>query len=762
MKKAMKDAITVSHVDNGKQKSGFSFRQAAVSLLLLWGFTLASFFSVTDLTDRLLLMAIDAVALVLIHLFKGRKKTEGLVLPVGGALIAALILIQYTSVIRQALTVLNQIIDIWNVRYDDCLLSFETVGNSNHTFYFWVILVLAVSLASTYMVSGGKVIAVSVCACVFSIFSVAFGLGTGPAVVLLLLMGWLGVYAINVSEGPNLFKTMLFLCCPPVLLLVLVLILTGGLLTDGMAGTTERLKENVRTFRYGTDPLPGGDLTKEGTLLADDSATLRVTFESPEAIYLKGYVGSVYTGTGWETIKKINYTGDNAGILDWLKGRGLDPLCQYSEFISMADPENYSSNLRTVTVENLGASRAYVYVPEAAAGVPDGASEEMDWYLNGKGIRGTGSYSFQYLSSQPAPWRLAVEGTADSAFEEAENVYAGFAKEQYTQIDDEMRALMNEVFFGDETWNSDTSVLSLTSRIRTILSEKEIYMDFPQKDAYSEDKIYQFLVENHTGNSMSYASAAVMAFRSQGIPARYAEGYYLTDEEAEAMSDAGTLEVTLTGENAHAWAEIYMEEVGWVPIEVTPGYYNGDTAGSDLIVIPMGNQGDASEERVPIPSEGSGAEDENTGDDAPVFTGENALFLLLLILYILFALWILLEIQRYIRRRRREARLTDSNQRIRIPAVSAWIVTLLKIAGIPENHNKPMERAEDAASLDGLTVYGYKKTVETLQKVYYSECELDLAELRTLSVFTEDLEEAVKAQKTSLREKLKRRYRQAL
>ena len=26
--------------------------------------------------------------------------------------------------------------------------------------------------------------------------------------------------------------------------------------------------------------------------------------------------------------------------------------------------------------------------------------------------------------------------------------------------------------------------------------------------------------------------------------------------------------------NAHAWVEIYLENIGWVPVEMTPGYTN--------------------------------------------------------------------------------------------------------------------------------------------------------------------------------------------
>ncbi|MDO5778326.1 MAG: transglutaminase family protein [Eubacteriales bacterium] len=51
------------------------------------------------------------------------------------------------------------------------------------------------------------------------------------------------------------------------------------------------------------------------------------------------------------------------------------------------------------------------------------------------------------------------------------------------------------------------------------------------------------------------------------MPARYAEGYYLSAD----ASAPGT--VTLTGKDAHAWAEVYFDGVGWLPLDTTPSHY---------------------------------------------------------------------------------------------------------------------------------------------------------------------------------------------
>ena len=52
-------------------------------------------------------------------------------------------------------------------------------------------------------------------------------------------------------------------------------------------------------------------------------------------------------------------------------------------------------------------------------------------------------------------------------------------------------------------------------------------------------------------------------FREAGIPARYVEGYKIRADQWRL----GKAQVT--DYEAHAWTEIYIEHIGWIPVEVT-------------------------------------------------------------------------------------------------------------------------------------------------------------------------------------------------
>ena len=72
-----------------------------------------------------------------------------------------------------------------------------------------------------------------------------------------------------------------------------------------------------------------------------------------------------------------------------------------------------------------------------------------------------------------------------------------------------------------------------------------------------------FLRESDRGYCVHFATAAVVLLRAAGVPARYVTGYMVTASAQE--------QVTVTGENAHAWAEYYDPGLdAWLILEATP------------------------------------------------------------------------------------------------------------------------------------------------------------------------------------------------
>ena len=71
--------------------------------------------------------------------------------------------------------------------------------------------------------------------------------------------------------------------------------------------------------------------------------------------------------------------------------------------------------------------------------------------------------------------------------------------------------------------------------------------------------------QTHAGYCTFFATAATLCLREMGIPARVAAGYRVTRwDPKQQLYLAGA-------EGAHAWVEVPIQGIGWVPVDVTPG-----------------------------------------------------------------------------------------------------------------------------------------------------------------------------------------------
>lgn len=80
----------------------------------------------------------------------------------------------------------------------------------------------------------------------------------------------------------------------------------------------------------------------------------------------------------------------------------------------------------------------------------------------------------------------------------------------------------------------------------------------------ADNPIERFLLETRTGHCEYFASAMVLMLRSQGIPARFVTGYL--------GGEYNPLEgyYVVRQNNAHAWVEAYLPDLGWQSFDPTP------------------------------------------------------------------------------------------------------------------------------------------------------------------------------------------------
>ncbi|MDW8245611.1 MAG: transglutaminase domain-containing protein, partial [Sandaracinaceae bacterium] len=96
------------------------------------------------------------------------------------------------------------------------------------------------------------------------------------------------------------------------------------------------------------------------------------------------------------------------------------------------------------------------------------------------------------------------------------------------------------------------------------LSKNGIY-SLRSKHAGAPDPTADFLFGDRKGYCIHFAHAAAFLMRSLGLPARVGTGYVYP----EAARRGGSA-ILLSAQNGHAWAELYLQGVGWVVVDVFP------------------------------------------------------------------------------------------------------------------------------------------------------------------------------------------------
>lgn len=136
------------------------------------------------------------------------------------------------------------------------------------------------------------------------------------------------------------------------------------------------------------------------------------------------------------------------------------------------------------------------------------------------------------------------------------------AWQQYCSLPDAARQGAVE-FLGD-LWSQDASNSEKADIIAALVTNAAQYDLEPSLMPEGEpDFALWFLREGDQGYCVHFATAATVLLRSAGVPARYVTGYMLEAKANQA--------VTVTEENAHAWAEYYEPNLDlWIPLEATP------------------------------------------------------------------------------------------------------------------------------------------------------------------------------------------------
>lgn len=360
-------------------------------------------------------------------------------------------------------------------------------------------------------------------------------------------------------------------------------------LRQSIVNGIDSLRYNYGIKKVAMDTLPNGDLKNAKTLAFTDEVVMKVKMQEPNTVYLKGYVGSVYSNNRWNNIPPAAYSGNYTGLFYWLTKKNFYPQTEISSLCGIS-PQIKSNSM---TVNNIALESKYIYTPYEAVPTrdlsPQSVDYEKDMGIYSSGLTGTRSYSFSMYSPITSDYGIydlnkwVKSNTAGSTkytqYIKDEMAYRAFAYKNYLGVPAETEKTLDK-YFTKKTMDSlkNKNYQSVIDFLRRYYQQKFTYSSEIKKLPANSDFIANFL-KTRSGYDVHFATLSVMLLRSAGIPARYVEGYYLPHGYVDIYKDTENATLDIKDSFAHAWAEVYADGVGWIPVELTPGYYN---SGKDL------------------------------------------------------------------------------------------------------------------------------------------------------------------------------------
>lgn len=418
---------------------------------------------------------------------------------------------------------------------------------------------------------------------------------------------------------------------------------------------------------YGKSDYPEGKFSRYNETVITGEERLQIRMSQPKQMYMRGFVGSKYTEDGWEDSDLKIYGGDYEGVFDWFSSNDYSPLTNLSAYVTQSAEHGGEAKENSIYVEvsNISARRKYQYVPEC---VTYGSLENLyapknDVNFRSQGLGREKDYFFDMVDVMNNDYK-AIYGetwyqdqTGDKLFHDSENVYGTFARTYYEDVPDDLRAYLDS---HAPNAGQKMNPFDAIKVVRDYTAGNMSYSNDADEYSGDEDFVIEMLSEHKSGYSAHFATAATMLFRYYGIPARYVEGYLVNPE-------AGSDVISVTDEDSHAWVEIYAGGLGFIPIEVTPGYYSDD----DDTGMSNANSGTTPQT---IPPEPEDQQEDNGGGGGSM---ETVLFIGYIILGLVALFAVVLIIRRIICAILRRKRMNDKDSEKSIAASGDYMAALM-------------------------------------------------------------------------------------
>ena len=317
----------------------------------------------------------------------------------------------------------------------------------------------------------------------------------------------------------------------------------------------ETLRTNTKAFfhrlRYEHgDPLPEGEILRDTAQNQTQETALRVQTEREGELYLRGFVGERFDGARWTELPNQTMA-QYADLFYWLHRYGFSSAAQPMLALRQAG----INAEQTVRITSVSACERYAFLPWGGSSAelfdPDELHDSV-WLAAGK-TAAAQAPTYEKAALFSAQKAIAAQPNTD--YLNCERAYAAFVRETMLDVPDAVQTVLQRQI--DEKADA-----ALADKICFVLDQLAACTETASPQPFSgDDAIVWFLDQSKSGHDAAFATAAALMLRYLGVPARYAEGYYIA---------AAAGETDVKKADARVWTEYYLDGVGWVPLETVP------------------------------------------------------------------------------------------------------------------------------------------------------------------------------------------------
>lgn len=315
-------------------------------------------------------------------------------------------------------------------------------------------------------------------------------------------------------------------------------------------GNGQRIVDNEKLGQLDKITYTGDELIR---VTVDDAAKI---------VYIKQFIGKDYDDSTWSEPSKDELI-ESLGSVD-------DPKYTVRKLIRFELSDQYNVKKYGIKIDNTGLYKSRQLMPVYPY-LSNDDNYDYDGYY--KKLYSTLEIPF-YSAGYDDITQLVRENYELNSWDD----YTAYVHSAYLDVDESYREMFEDAYKRIKERDDLDSPFIIAEYTRQYLADRCEYTLSPGRLPKDADLIDYFYNSSKKGYCTYFASTAVAMLRSMNIPARYVSGfmvqtdvgivdaYYVNDREKKNI-------ISVTDEAAHAWVEFYVDNFGWVELDVTPGNF---------------------------------------------------------------------------------------------------------------------------------------------------------------------------------------------